>query len=178
MDKINESDIVSDTKTVLPWYKKKKNIVILILVLCLVLFNIKYSIVIVSGPSMEPSYTDGNILLGDKQYDYLNRYDTVVIYSQSIKKPLIKRVIGLPGETITYLDNKLYVNGEYIEDRYNYGTTEDFTVTLSNNQYFCLGDNRSVSLDSRTYGSFSKSEIIAKIYGKQYISVLDALKRK
>ena len=66
----------------------------------------------------------------------------------------------MPNETIEYKDNKLYVNGEYIaEDFLSDVTTDDLRIVLGEDEYFCLGDNREVSKDSRYYGAFSKNDI-------------------
>ena len=91
----------------------------------------------------------------------INRFDICVIDSDKASELLVKRIIGMPNETITYKDNKLYVNGEYIEETFLDDDiyTEDFEVTLGDDEYFCMGDNRNVSRDSRYYGSFKKSEI-------------------
>ena len=88
------------------------------------------------------------------------------------KEYLIKRVIGLPGETVEYRNNQLYINGEPVEEPFldaSYtstypGTfTSDFkTEKLGEDEYFCMGDNRPHSSDSRYYGAFHKSDIVSK----------------
>ena len=90
----------------------------------------------------------------------LKRFDIVVV--DNGKDYLIKRVIGLPGEEIEYKDNKLYVNGKEVNDKYGNGKTSDFKVKVGKNKYFVLGDNRTNSLDSRYYGSFNKKKILGK----------------
>lgn len=104
---------------------------------------------------------------GDKGFSFIitrnisiNRFDICVIDPDDVDYLLVKRVIGLPNETIEYKDNKLYVNGEYIkEDFLSNAYTYDFKVTLGEDEYYCLGDNRENSNDSRHYGAFSKDEI-------------------
>ena len=96
----------------------------------------------------------------------INRFDIVVINvsdNSNNEKLLVKRVVGLPGETISYVDNKLYVNGEYVAEDFliNNPKTSDFTMELDDDEYCCLGDNRSVSRDSRFYGAFKKDKIVS-----------------
>ena len=64
-------------------------------------------------------------------------------------------------DRIAYINNMLFINGEYVEEDFLSDDvyTNDFEITLGENEYFCLGDNRPVSKDSRYYGTFSKEEI-------------------
>ena len=122
--------------------------------------------VIVSGDSMVPTLNDKQLLLLNKvnyQFNEIKRYDIVVIKID--KKEIIKRVIGLPGETIEYRNNVLYINGHEESNNYNF-ETEDFNLKsicncneIPDNKYLVLGDNRKVSADSRIIGLIDKSEI-------------------
>ena len=68
----------------------------------------------------------------------------------------------MPNEEVEYKDNVLYINGnKYEEDYIKDAVTEDFKVKLSNNEYYCLGDNRDVSKDSRYYGPFNYEDFKA-----------------
>lgn len=140
--------------------------IICIVLLGIIFFNIKHAIVIVHGESMEPTLKEGNILIAERQPKELNRFDISIIMSNTANKILVKRVIGLPGETIEYKHNKLYINGEEINDPYNFNNTSDFIITLNDNEYCCLGDNRQNSADSRLYGAFNDVEVFAKIKEK------------
>ena len=122
--------------------------------------------VIVSGDSMVPTLNDKQLLLLNK-LDYkisdIERFDIVVIDIDN--KEIIKRIIGLPGEEILYRSNTLYVDGHEIESKYNF-ETEDFSLkTICNctripdDKYLVLGDNRSVSADSRIIGLIDKEDI-------------------
>lgn len=173
-EETEKDKVVSQTKS---WYKKTKCIILIVAIAIVMLFNINYTVVLVAGPSMEPNYQDANILLAERHYSYLQRFDVVVIYSDVAHKTLIKRVIGLPGETVEYKGNMLYINGEPTYDAYNYGGTSDFSVTLDNDHYFCLGDNRTNSADSRKYGNFTEDDIFAKVFGRQHVGI-DDIKKK
>lgn len=118
----------------------------------------------VSGPSMQPTLQNGQIGITSKMFNTsdLNRFDIVIINAEG--KLIIKRVIGLPGENVSYKNSKLYVNDEYVEETFldEDEITNDFNIHVPEGKYFCLGDNRDNSLDSRFYGAFSFSQIIAK----------------
>lgn len=169
---LDEEEVVNEsTKKKLPWYKRWYVIVMLFVLISTSIFNYNYTFVYVNGSSMEPNYEDGNIVLGEKHYDYLSRFDVVVINSDSVDNILIKRIIGLPNDTIEYVNNQLFVNGEYAVDLFGMGFTENYKIELGPDEYFCLGDNREHSWDSRLYGTFTKKEIIAKVKGRRHIKI-------
>lgn len=114
---------------------------------------------IVSGSSMEETLLDGDNLLVDK-FSYLigspDRFDVVVFYPYGQKdgEYFVKRVIGLPGETIQIIGDTIYINGEVLEENFGkdpitvQGIAEE-PLTLGEDEYFLMGDNREVSYDSR-----------------------------
>lgn len=126
----------------------------------------------VVGPSMEPNFNDGDVLILTKSHYKLfkvKRGDVVAVNDKSSKN-FIKRVIGIPGDHIEYKDNQLYINGEKYDEKYLKNTiTKDFKLEdigetiIPEGEYFILGDNRTNSLDSRHIGLISKSDIIGKI---------------
>ncbi|MBR2577674.1 MAG: signal peptidase I [Erysipelotrichaceae bacterium] len=131
------------------------------LVIVFILLRFVLVSVEVMGSSMEPG-----LVTGDRGVSFIlsrnniERFEICVIESDKTTSLLVKRVIGLPNETVEYIDNKLYINGEYVEEDFLKDTeTNDFRVELGEDEYFCMGDNRKVSRDSRYYGSFSKEEI-------------------
>lgn len=119
---------------------------------------------IVSGDSMKPTYVSGEACYALVNAN-INRGDVVIIKSDDEnQKHLIKRVVGLPGETIQITNSTLFINGvEYPEDylscsEYYSGLAEE-PIVLGYNEYFVLGDNRPISSDSRVFGAVSRNEI-------------------
>lgn len=119
---------------------------------------------VVQGDSMYPFLHDG-----DYGFSFIisrnigiKRFDVAVIKVKD-EKLLVKRVIGLPGEEISFKDNRLYVNGEYVEEPFLREDvhTSDFSVKLGYNEYYCMGDNRNISRDSRYYGPFKEDIILS-----------------
>ncbi len=116
--------------------------------------------VIVNGPSMKPTLKGKEIMLLKKFDTNYERFDIVVVNKSVDGENLIKRVIALPNETIEYKHNKLYINDEVIEDTYGLGDTGNIQkITLSDDEYFIMGDNRENSTDSRELGVIKKSEL-------------------
>ena len=118
----------------------------------------------IKGNSMLPNLIPGTRHIGMKLniYNNINRFDIVVINIDN--KQIVKRIIGLENEIVEYKDNKLFINGECIkEDFLNNIETNDLYIKLNDNEYYCLGDNRNSSRDSRYYGPIKKDMIIAKL---------------
>lgn len=134
----------------------------------------------VIGPSMEYTLMDGDNLIVDKISYRLNdpeRFDIVVFpYRYDRKTYYIKRIIGLPGETVQILeDGTILINGEKLTEYYGKEVILDAgraiePVTLSDDEYFVMGDNRNNSRDSRyeDVGNIKKSEFIGKVWIKIY----------
>jgi len=130
-------------------------------------------IVRVVGQSMEPTYHDSDILIGSK-LSYITgdpeRFDVAVIDASKNYK-LIKRVIGLPGETVRIDENGfIYINGELLDESYGKEEIENagnalYGITLGTDEYFVLGDNRNNSTDSRfdEVGVIKRSQFDEKV---------------
>ncbi len=113
----------------------------------------------VNGSSMYPTLKGNEIMLLNK-LGHIDRFDIVVLKIDGRDDNLIKRIIGLPGETVEIRDNEIYINDKKIKDKYGYGDTYNIDkVTLKKDEYFILGDNRIISLDSRVFGTIHKNEI-------------------
>ena len=126
--------------------------------------------VIVSGDSMKPNLHSGEVLL-ERKIGYnssnIKRFDIVVI--KEGKEEIIKRVIGLPWEHISYNNNKLYVNDEVLEENFDFRKTNDFNLeeicsctSIPEGKYLVLGDNRPISKDSRMIGLIDEKDILGK----------------
>lgn len=123
----------------------------------------------VNGESMTSTLEPKDIMILNKTAYYFSdpeRFDIVVVSMPD--EYLIKRVIGLPGEKIEYIDNTLYVNGEAVEEDFAHGKTADFNIselgsdTIPADSYLVLGDNRENSLDSRELGFIKKDQLLGK----------------
>lgn len=113
-----------------------------------------------------PNYRNGESVLVSKLYTNLNRYDVVIV--EADEKTLIKRIIGLPNESVLIRNGKVYINGQLLkddvvsEDILDAGITS-ISLSLKDDEYFVLGDNRNNSLDSRTFGAFKREKIVGKV---------------
>lgn len=156
------------------------DIVIAVILAAIVLFFIRPTIVRQS--SMENTLHDGDYMIMYKQAYRSHepeRGDIIIFQSSLVNeetggvKLLIKRVIGLPGDEISIIDDQLYINGEaYEEDYLKDGYTPAFeipaegeTFTVPEGEYFCMGDNRVGSIDSRRseVGCVTKPQIKGKV---------------
>lgn len=132
------------------------------LVIVLILVKLIIMPVEVVGKSMEPTLYEGQRGFSSitSRKNNLERFDIVVV--DNGEKLIVKRLIGLPNETIEYKDNVLYIDGvSYNEDYLEDTITEDFIKELKDDEYFVMGDNREISKDSRIVGSFTSDQIKA-----------------
>lgn len=131
---------------------------IIILIAVILIRSFIVTPVRVNGPSMDKTLKDKEIMILNKLAD-IKRGKIVVVDIGSEK--VIKRVIGLPGDSIYCTDGKLYVNDKLYEEDYTSTATLDFTKEyLKDDEYFVMGDNRAVSMDSRTFGPVKKEQIL------------------
>ncbi len=129
---------------------------------------------LVDGRSMDPTFKTNDYLIVDK-FSYIRgtpeRGSVIVFkYPGNPKKSFIKRVIGLPGETVIVKDDTVTIKNSEVPDGFQLDQSyithpsknEQVTRTLSQDEYFVMGDNRAESFDSRSWGALNKKYILGK----------------
>ena len=117
----------------------------------------------VDGDSMNKTFNNGDILVLYK-LSKIERFDVVVLTEADDNEKIIKRVIGMPGDTVAIKNGDIYINDEKINDEYAYGETSDYErIILDDDEYFILGDNRLISKDSRYFGPVKEKDIKGKV---------------
>ena len=136
--------------------------------LALLIRTVLFEPVRVIGHSMLDTLQDGEVMFVTK-LDYLTgdpqRFDVVICHYPNRTENFVKRVVGLPGDTLAVTEGKLYVNGEEISESYityppRYTLPE---LTVPEGQYFVLGDNRANSNDSHLLGPLKRSQIVGHV---------------
>ena len=148
-----------------------KLIIVIIIILFLMLYVV--SVTQVVGSSMSLTLKDEEVLILNKfQYRFFDiKRGDIVSLDYEDTKYLIKRIIGLPGETVKIVNNQLYINDKIYEEEYlaNDLNYDDFSLAdlgyskIPEDMYLVLGDNRENSLDSREIGLIKKEDINGKI---------------
>ena len=142
----------------------------------LIVLPIRYFVAqpfIVSGDSMVPTFQNGEYLIVDEltyRFEIPKRGDVIIFrYPLEPRKFFIKRIVGLPGETLQIDGNKITVTNPVtkqsvvLDEPYIQSIRDDHVeVTLSSDQYYVLGDNRAESSDSRIWGPLPRKNIIGR----------------
>lgn len=156
--KISEDEIFEDDEEI-----EEKNFFrdllpyIAILVIVILIRSFIVDPVTVDGPSMEDTLHDKDVVILNRLGKY-QRFSIIVI--KTADGDLVKRIIGLPGDTIEYKNEKLIINDEEFADNFANGKTNNFgPITLAIDEYFVLGDNRENSTDSRLLGPIKEKYI-------------------
>lgn len=138
--------------------------IFLLTIIFLIVFIRQMPLFTVDGHSMDKTYTNGDLLAGKKNAP-IHRKDILIIYSDVLSERIVKRCIGMPGDKLEIKDNILYINGNVIKENYiaEPMRTDDMSVTLKDNEYFVMGDNRNKSTDSREIGPIPKDKIQARV---------------
>lgn len=128
----------------------------------------------VKGSSMDPTFHDFEYLIIDEltyRFHEPQRGDVIVMRNPSQHREyFIKRIVGLPGDTITITNGRVAIEGVdldeslYLSPLIKTYTSGEATITLNGNEYFVMGDNRGVSHDSRRFGPVDQSEFIGRVW--------------
>lgn len=159
--------------------KKLFEWIIAILVAVAIVFVVRTFLFVgyaVDGESMEPTFHDGDRVFVNKvikNFGAIHNGDVIVFHAQK-DSDYIKRVIGIPGDTVEMVNNKLYINGTHVKEAYlkeNESTADFSTRTIKDSrsdvipegEYLVLGDNRNNSIDSREIGFVKEENIVGKV---------------
>ncbi len=167
-NEVKELKKPSFMKTLFEYFK----VIVAALILTILITTFIGQLVHVSGTSMENTLHNEDVVICDKISYKLGdpeRFDIVILFPNNENmERLIKRVIALPGETIR-IDayGNIYVNGVVLEENYGKEVIREAglagtEITLSEDEYFCMGDNRNNSLDSRDIGPVKREYIIGR----------------
>ena len=138
--------------------------IVIAVVLAMIIRTFVVELYLVDGPSMRPTLQHAQRLVVNKFIYRIHdpeRYDIIVFYPKGhdVDEYYVKRIYGLPGETVYIDNNSIYINGKKIDDPYAKDAMDDSQIelgtkekpyTLKSDEYYVLGDHRSVSLDSRS----------------------------
>jgi len=176
----NEIEEVTDKKSSFKRIILEILIYIVLLIIC-VFFIPKYVLqrTVVSGTSMLNTLHDNESLLVEKvsyRFKDPDRFDIVVFYPYGRDDPdnyYVKRIIGLPGETIQIQGDDIYINGQILEENYGKDPITDEgiasePIVLAEDEFFVLGDNREVSEDSRIFGPVAKKNLGGRAFFRIY----------
>lgn len=151
----------------------------MIIIAFLIVLPVRYFLIqpfIVHGSSMEPTFfTQDYLIIDEFSYRFRapDRYEVIVLKAPNHPNQYyIKRIIGLPKETVEIKDGKVSTiepSGKKIDLQENFLpqstiTSGNLTITLNSEQYFVLGDNRIASYDSRNWGPFNKNLIVGRVW--------------
>ena len=132
-----------------------------------ILFGVVFGLAIAKGTSMNPTVSDGDLMFINRLGAYTHGDLVTFSKNHAQEEDYIKRVIGLPGETVNIENGQVFVNGELQEEPYTLGETEPkefvvYPITLKSDEYFVLGDRRDNSKDSRNYGPVTRGQLSGK----------------
>lgn len=133
---------------------------IIIIIVVLLVRTFIVTPVKVSGKSMVDTLNDGDLLFLYK-LDDIKKNDIVVVSKEVTGSRIVKRVVGMPGDRIKCEEGIIYINDKKYDDKYAYTITVDFDeIELKDDEYFVMGDNRYISLDSRIFGPVKGKDIL------------------
>lgn len=112
--------------------------------------------------SMNPGLVEGDTVLASTLP--VLEYGNIVTTDAWAESLYVKRLIGLPGDTIEFVDGQLYRDGEAIDEPQTIPGDDTYTVTLGEDEYWLLGDNRPRSADSRAFGPVHREDIVSQVW--------------
>lgn len=169
MEQIEEMKETEETKSKLREILEYVAIIIVGVIAALLIRSYVGQLFFVNGESMEPTFQNADFAISSKVSYYRHspeRGDVVIVEADVLNhKKIIKRVIGVEGDTIEIKNNVLYRNGKKIKESYinEKMDTPDLTVTVPKDEIFVMGDNRNNSTDSRFIGSFPLEKVQGKV---------------
>lgn len=129
----------------------------------------------VEGTAMAPALNDGDLIIIDRKPPKLERGDIVIfLYPEDPVRSYLKRIVGLPNETVDIRDGKVFINGQhlfepYINPELDQAQRTMAPITLAADSYFVMGDNRDNSSDSRIWGPLQRNFIYGR-YTRKYFA--------
>jgi len=123
----------------------------------------------VQGVSMVPTFENGELLLTEKISYHVSPVERgdVIVFAAPVEQKVdfIKRIIGLPGENVMVKDGSVVINGLKLDEPYiKIETPSEINITVANDEFFVMGDNRNASSDSRSFGPIKRSSIKGKVW--------------
>lgn len=144
--------------------------IVVLVVTCLVVFKFVLLPIRVDGPSMLPTYREGSVNFVSR-LAYLNREpkrgDVVAVRYSGQSIMLMKRIVGLPGETIEFVDGRILINGRFLSEPYlkyecDWMVKPDH-FQLLDDEYYVVGDNRSMPFEDHKQGGARRERIVGKV---------------
>ena len=163
----------------MPFFKRSfsffAEVIKIVIIALVIVIPIRYFVFqpfFVRGQSMEPNFYHGDYLIVEKisfRLREIKRGEVVVFrHPNKLATAFIKRIIGLPGETIKIRDGTVYLQEQALDESVylpeNLRTTGDLEIILGENEFFVLGDNRDASLDSRKWGALPREDIVGRVH--------------
>lgn len=135
----------------------------------LLVYYLVVQVFVVKGASMDPNFADSELIIVNRINYYFStpkRGDSIIfIFPGTKSDKYIKRIIGLPGETVLIQNNQIIINGQRLREDYippDFKTLGEINLKLKDDEFYVLGDNRELSNDSRIWGPLSRSQIIGR----------------
>lgn len=138
----------------------------MIAILVVMIFRALFGIAYVNGDSMEPTFQEGNVLLL-KKWGIPGKGEIVTAFIQELDCTVVKRVLAVEGDNITVHQDKIYLNGREAAETVG-GEQKEQEIFLLSGQYFLIGDNQSISQDSRDFGCVGKADVCGTVICKLF----------